>query len=199
MLYQTIRTEAWLYEMAQKGYFLVKVQGSQYVFELRSPHKCNYFVMTPEAGTNSDAWVFREFEQRLGRRIPCFGFSLFSPSHVLLVNPEEIESQSSIIAYYFQYRNYRLLMRFRRNAIFSAIFFILAVLVNVLRFPAYAFVLFPYLLVSGVLLFHYSFSYFSFRKDCISLGFTKPERKPTRPGYKDSVKTENSTGDGSLC
>ncbi len=183
MLYQTIKTEEWLHKMAQNGLSLVNVQGSQYRFKQTSPHECNYFIMTPETGTNSDGWVFYEFEQQLGKRIPCSGFSSFSPSHVLLVNHEVSDSQASMISYYFQYRNYRLLKRFRRNAINSAIFFFLGTVISTIQFPAHAAVLFPYLLGSGLLLFHFSLSYLSFRKDCLSLGFTKPGKKPRRPGY----------------
>ena len=183
MLYQTISTETWLHEMAQNGLSLVEVQESQYMFERTSSPECNYFIMTPETGTNSDVWVFHEFERALGKRIPRLGSSFFSPSHILLVNHDVSDNQASLISYYFQYRNYRLLLRFRRNATFSAIFFILGALICVLRFPAYAVALFPYLLVSGLLLFHFLISYFSFRKDCISLGFAKPEAKPQRPGY----------------
>ena len=183
VLYQTIRTEAWLREMAQNGFSLVEVQGNQYMFNRTSSHECNYFIMTPEAGTDSDAWVFHEFERVLGKRILCSGYSFFSPSHIIMVNHDVSDNQASLISYYFQYRNYRILLRFRRNAIFSSIFFILGGLVSILRFPAYVFALFPYLLVSGLLLLHHYISYFLFRKDCISLGFTKPEQKPKRPGY----------------
>lgn len=183
VLCQTIKTEEWLHKMAQNGLLLVDVQGSLYRFKHTSPRKYHFFIMTPEAGTNSDVWVFHEFNQRLGKRIPCLGPSFFSPSHILLVNHEISDNQSSMIAYYFQYRNYRLLNRFRRNALCSSIFFFLGAVISIIRFPVYAIALFPYLLVSGFLLLHYFLSYLSFRKDCLSLGYTKPGKRPRRPGY----------------
>lgn len=169
--------------MAQNGLSLSNVHGVRYEFKPVTPQECFYFVMTPEAGTNSDVWVFYEFEKELGKRISCSGTSFFSPSHILLVTHEVLESQSDVITYYFQYRNYRLLKRFRKNTIFSSIFFFIGVLICSLRFPVYAIALFPYLLVSGLFLIHFLISYFSFHKNCVQQGFTKPARKPHRPGY----------------
>lgn len=183
MLCQTIKTEEWLHKMAQNGRILVSVHGSQYNFKQTSPHEYYYFVMTPEAGTNSDVWVFHEFEQEMGKRIPCSGYSFFSPSHILLVTNKNSGSQSDLISYYIRYRNYRLLKRFRKNAIVAALFFLLGTMTSVVRFPNYAVALFPYILVSGLLLFHFIISFYLFHKDCLQQGCTKPAQKPKRPGY----------------
>lgn len=182
-LSQTISTEDWLQKMGNEGYALVEVSGNAYRFLHRVPQSSRYFVMTPESGNNSDVWVFHEFEQQLGRRIPCVGSTLFSPSHILVVTQDAMRNQAELVSYYYRYRNYRLLGRFRRNALFSAAFFSLGLLVSILRMPWHAVVLFPYLLISGFLFLHSCYSYFSFHKDCVSLGYSKPAQKPRRPGY----------------
>ena len=197
VLCQTIKTEKWLHKMAQDGFVLVNVRGNQYRFELTSPQKCFYFAMTPETGTNSDVWVFHELEQKAGKKITCSGPSFFSPSHMLLINETNLEGKSAIIFYYYQYRNYRLLKRFRRNAIFSSIFLVLGVVMGSLRFPLYIADLFPYLLVSGLLLLHFSVSYFLFHKDCVQSGYTDPAKKPQRP-QKTGEGDKGGQGDGSV-
>lgn len=130
-LTQTISTEAWLHKMAQDGLLLESVQGSKYKFKKGSPADIYYFMMTPETGTNSDSWVFYEFEQKMGKQTPCNGLSLFSPSLMLMAGREEVDRQSELISYYFCYRNYRLLRRFKRNSIGFSIFFILSTFVCV--------------------------------------------------------------------
>ena len=183
VLCQTIKTEQWLHMMAQLGLTLVETNGSRYWFKQTTPNDCFYFIMTPEPGTNSDVWIFHEFEQTMGKRISCAGTSFFSPSHILLLRCEVSESESAVTSYYFQYRNYRLLKRFRRNSMFSSIFFLIGVVISFLQFPAYAAALFPYVLVNGLLLFHFLISYLSFRKDCLHRGYANPAKKPHRPGY----------------
>lgn len=182
-LARTISTEAWLQKMAHEGLLLESVSGSKYKFKKVSPVDVYYFMMTPETGDNSDRWVFYEFEQKMGKRIPCNGSSLFSPSHMLMVGREEVDRQSNLISYYFCYRNYRLLRRFKRNSMGFFIFFILGTVVCLYRIPAYWFALFPYLATSGFLCFHSLYSYFCFRSECRSIGFLDPSKKPARPGY----------------
>lgn len=169
--------------MAYEGLLLENVSGSNYQFKKVSPSDVYYFIMTPETGNNSDGWVFYEFEQKAGKRIPCNGSTLFSPSHVLVVDKEAVDHQSALVLYYFRYRNYRLLRRFKRNTISSLIFFIFGSVICFWRMPMYAIALFPYLLVSGVLCFHFLYSYFHFCSECLSIGFVEPSKKPTRPGY----------------
>lgn len=69
-LAQTIRTENWLHDMAQKGFFLRQLSGTNYWFEQGEPRDVRYFLMSPEIGSNSDSWVFYEFERKMGKRIP---------------------------------------------------------------------------------------------------------------------------------
>ena len=69
LLAQTIRTENWLHDMAQKGFFLRQVSGTNYRFEQGEPGDVRYFLMSPEIGSNSDSWVFYEFERKMGKRI----------------------------------------------------------------------------------------------------------------------------------
>ena len=69
-LAQTIRTENWLHDMAQKGFFLRQLSGTNYRFEQGEPGNVRYFLMSPEIGSNSDSWVFYEFERKMGKRIP---------------------------------------------------------------------------------------------------------------------------------
>lgn len=106
MLYQTIKMEEWLCQMAHKGLLLVSVQGNQYIFKQTSPQHYSYFVMSPETGTYSDAWVFYEFEQQTGKRIPCAGFSFFSPSHILQFQSDISDSKAPLISYYYQHRRH---------------------------------------------------------------------------------------------
>lgn len=87
-LAQTIRTENWLRDMAQKGFFLRQLSGTNYRFEQGEPRDVRYFLMSPEIGSNSDSWVFYEFERKMGKRIPCEGKSFVGPSHVLAVDGE---------------------------------------------------------------------------------------------------------------
>lgn len=124
-LAQTIRTENWLRDMSQKGFFLRQVSGTNYRFEQGEPRDVRYFLMSPEIGSNSDSWVFYEFERKMGKRIPCEGKSFVGPSHVLAVDGEAADCQAPLAAYYYQYRNYRLLKRLLRNAVGSAVIFLL--------------------------------------------------------------------------
>lgn len=181
MLWKTIKVEEWLHKMAIDGFILSKVQGDKYWFTQTVPQSHNYFVMSPETGANSEDWVFYEFELHSGKRIPCEGNPFLRPSHMLQVRKVDAEPQVLLQSYYYQYRNYRLLKRFKRNASFSAIFLLLGVLVSIIGFPGNAIALFPYVLGSGLLLYHSIFSYLSFRKDCLSLGFTSPQKRPIRP------------------
>lgn len=183
MLYQTIRTEEWLQEMAQNGRNVERVQGSMFQFVLTQPSDSRYFVMTPESGKNSDDWIFHEFALQLGQVVPCSGPSLLSPSHLLRVKQHITVEQFSLVTYYYQFRNYRLLKRFKRNAAFAGVFFLFGLLDSIWGFPVHAVALLPYTIVSGLFFFHFFRSYVLFRKDCLMMGFEKPERKPKRPGY----------------
>ena len=182
-LSQTILTEEWLHKMAQDGYSLEEVSGSVYKFSKKTPQEDAFFIMTPETGTNSDIWVFREFEHYLGNRIPCSGVGILAPTHVLRVKKESLDSQGPLISYYYQYRNYRLLRRFRRNTVFSTLIFLLGIFVCIMGGLDDMVVLLPYMLCGGILSFHFCYSYLAFRKNCITLGFTQPTDKPKRPGY----------------
>lgn len=125
-LAQTIRTENWLHDMAQKGFFLRQLSGANYWFEQGEPGDVRYFLISPEIGSNSDSWVFYEFERKMGKRIPYEGMSFTGPSLVLAVDGKAVDCQAPLAAYYYQYRNYRLLKRLLRNAVGSAAFFLLA-------------------------------------------------------------------------
>lgn len=125
-LAQTIRTENWLHDMAQKGFFLRQLSGTNYWFEQGEPGDVRYFLMSPEIGSNSDSWVFYEFERKMGKRIPYEGMSFTGPSLVLAVDGKAVDCQAPLAAYYYQYRNYRLLKRLFRNAVGSAAFSSLA-------------------------------------------------------------------------
>ncbi len=204
VLHQTIKTEKWLQEKAHEGLVLVEVRGSKYAFMKTTPQEYNYFVMTPETGTNSDAWVFHEFKHQKGQtQIPCTGIPFLSPSNILLINCAITNVQSPLISYYYRYRNYRLLRRFRRNTICSALFLLIGVGVMIKETLSYMIALFPYALGFGLLLLHSLLSYLVFYKDCTLNGYIKPEKKPAHPGWDsktedDSSVPSNKTGDGSL-
>ena len=176
-LAQTIRTENWLHDMAQKGFFLRQLSGNNYWFEQGEPGDVRYFLMSPEIGSNSDSWVFYEFERKMGKRIPYEGTSFTGPSLVLAVDGKAVDCQAPLAAYYYQYRNYRLLKRLLRNAVGSAAFFLLGLASDPFGTPAFL----PYLLGSAILCVHFLLSFFRFRKDCISSGTPRPMQKPSRP------------------
>lgn len=176
-LAQTIRTENWLRDMAQKGFFLRQLSGANYRFEQGEPRDVRYFLMSPEIGSNSDGWVFYEFERKMGKRIPCERKSFVGPSHVLAVAGEAVDSQAPLAAYYYRYRNCRLLKRLLRNAVGSAVLFLLGLACDPFGTPAFL----PYLLGSAVLCVHFLLSFFRFRKDCIFSGTPRPMQKPSRP------------------
>lgn len=176
-LAQTIRTENWLRDMSQKGFFLRQVSGTNYRFEQGEPRDVRYFLMSPEIGSNSDSWVFYEFERKMGKRIPCEGKSFVGPSHVLAVDGVAADCQAPLAAYYYQYRNYRLLKRLLRNAVGSAVIFLLGLACDPFGTPAFL----PYLLGSAFACVHFLLSFFRFRKDCISSGTPRPMQKPSRP------------------
>ena len=176
-LAQTLRTENWLHDMAQKGFFLRQLSGTNYWFEQGEPGDVRYFLMSPEIGSNSDSWVFYEFERKMGKRIPYEGMSFTGPSLVLAVDGKAVDCQAPLAAFYYQYRNYRLLKRLLRNAVGSAAFFLLGLASDPFGTPAFL----PYLLGSAVLCVHFLLSFFRFRKDCISSGIPRPMQKPSRP------------------
>lgn len=174
---QTIRTENWLHDMAQKGFFLRQLSGTNYWFEQGEPGDVRYFLMSPEIGSNSDSWVFYEFERKMGKQIPYEGMSFTGPSLVLAVDGKAVDCQAPLAAYYYQYRNYRLLKRLLRNAVGSAAFFLLGLASDPFGTPAFL----PYLLGSAILCVHFLLSFFRFRKDCISSGTPRPMQKTSRP------------------
>lgn len=133
--------------------------------------------MSPEIGSNSDSWVFYEFERKMGKQIPYEGMSFTGPSLVLAVDGKAVDCQAPLAAYYYQYRNYRLLKRLLRNAVGSAAFFLLGLASDPFGTPAFL----PYLLGSAVLCVHFLLSFFRFRKDCVSSGTPRPMQKPSRP------------------
>ena len=98
-LAQTIRTENWLHDMAQKGFFLRQLSGTNYWFEQGEPGDVRYFLMSPEIGSNSDSWVFYEFERKMGKRIPYEGMSFTGPSLVLAVDGKAVDCQAPLAAY----------------------------------------------------------------------------------------------------
>lgn len=103
LLAQTIRTENWLHDMAQKGFFLRQLSGNNYWFEQGEPGDVRYFLMSPEIGSNSDSWVFYEFERKMGKPIPYEGMSFTGPSLVLAVDGKAVDCQAPLAAYYYQY------------------------------------------------------------------------------------------------
>ena len=103
--------------------------------------------------------------------------SFTGPSLVLAVDGKAVDCQAPLAAYYYQYRNYRLLKRLLRNAVGSAAFFLLGLASDPFGTPAFL----PYLLGSAVLCVHFLLSFFRFRKDCVSSGTPRPMQKPSRP------------------
>ena len=189
-LVKSIEIELWLSEMARNGYHLHHITSGKYYFRRGLPKNRQYFLMSPESGTNSDTWLFCDFQQTCGNRIPCDGTRFFSPSLALEVKQNVADKNPSLIRYYYQYRNYLLLRRMRRNAIAITIFTLLALLLCLFDYPSSLLVLFPYLVVS-ISLCPFSFaSFIRFKKSCIDAGYKSPENKPQHP---------SNTGDGSLC
>lgn len=161
---------------------LESVTGNKYKFKKAPPCDVIYFLMTPETGRDSDRWVFYDFQKEMGVQIVCDGMNLFSPSHILAIEREKMERKPNLCAYFFQYRNYRLLRRFKCNSIFAGVFWLLGMLVCLLE-PAYIMPMIPYLVVDGLMCVHFVYSYLHFYKECCLTGASEPSKKPAHPGY----------------
>lgn len=180
-LAQSIDVELWLSDMAAKGYMLSKIDRRKWIFRKGESVECRFFLMNPDIGTNSDGWVFYEFERCFGRKIPCVGPYIFSPSRALVSFPPLIDQHSVLIDYYYKYRNYRLIRRFLRSALLS--FGVCFVGVILVLFGSFYnnIALLPYIIVSLFLGAYNVLSFFRFRNSCNRQGWSKPLQRPKRP------------------
>lgn len=179
VLAQTIHTEAWLRSQAQNGHILCKLSGSKYFFKSGPSQDILYFTMSPEPGTNSEFWAYLEFRQKMGASIPQQGLAFAAPANVLSVNAEAAQNQEELVDYYFRYRNYRLLRRFRRNALLGGGLFLAALCCSL---SGSVFSMLWALALFGMTAFSL-WSYFCFHRACLRCGHTEPQKKPRRPGY----------------
>jgi len=180
-LAKTIDVEDWLSNMATNGFILQRITNCKYYFIKSAPVNTDYFLMSPEVGTNSDGWVFYEFCQNFGDRIPSIGPSFMSPSHALIVNCTTEANNQQLIEYYYKYRNYRTTRRLFRNSAISLFFAAMCILVGVLGTRNHLIALFPYLIGSMILFVHFAFSFHYFTRSCSKHNHKKPMKKPLRP------------------
>lgn len=181
-LSRTPDTEEWLHQMAEEGLALDHICGRRFYFK-RSDSQClRYFLLEPESGTNSEAWVYYEFLQMGGKCIQSQGSTVLSPSLALAVDLGAEQAHLDLYRYYYSYRNYRYLRRFCRNAL---VFLVGAAVSAVLYALGGAGLLFL-LQYGGIFLLIGLFQAFSARRfvqSCKRLEQPCGWKKPRRPGY----------------
>lgn len=120
--------EKWLNCMAENGHVLSKVEGRNFWFTSEEPKKLHFFVLSPEKGANSSSWIYYEFLEKGGTKIPHLGSSFMSPNLILMISDDKYQENPSLYSYYFRHRNHRLLHRFVTNIAASAVMFAMSIL-----------------------------------------------------------------------
>ena len=175
-------TEQWLNHMAAQGFVLTKIEGRTFCFEPNHEEPVSYFMLSPETGANNSAWIYYEFLENGGIRIPHSGTSFLSPDLVLKIPNQKYQENEQLYRYYFMHRNYRMIHRLVSNIILSMMFFFLCIIVFCMD-SHYMFSLlcicFGSLFVgldNAMMLFH-------FTKSCRMQGLPAMWNRPRRPGY----------------
>lgn len=174
--------EEWLHHMAMNGLILDHICGHKFYFKRTASRCIYYFLLNSDIGANSEDWVYYEFLQMGGNRIPFQGSSLFSPRLVLAIDICTCQDNGDLYRYYYSYRNYRTLHRLRRNALVCVLGIIICLLLYVLQ----AVSLWFFLQYGGIFLLLCVFQIFSilhYVRSCKSQGQPCHWKKPNRPGY----------------
>lgn len=174
--------EEWLHHMAMNGLILDHVCGHKFYFKRATSRCIHYFLLNSDIGANSEDWVYHEFLQMGGNRIPFQGVSLFSPRLILAIDICTHQDNRDLYRYYYSYRNYRTLHRLRRNALVCIGVILACILLYVIQAAGLWFLL----QYGGTFLLLGMFQIFSILRyvhSCKSQGQPCQWKKPNRPGY----------------
>lgn len=174
--------EAWLHHMAMNGLILDHICGHKFYFKRTAGRCIYYFLLNSDIGASSEDWVYYEFLQMGGNRIPFQGSSLFSPRLVLAIDICTYQDNGDLYRYYYSYRNYRALHRLRRNAFVCVLGIAICLLLYVLQ----AIGLWFLAQYGGIFLFLCIFQILSilhYIRLCKSQEQPCDWRRPNRPGY----------------
>lgn len=174
--------EQWLHEMALQGLMLSEIKGRTFYFQAAEAEPVFYFMLSPERGGSNPAWVYYEFLENGGIRIPHHGSSHLSPNLVLKIPNHIFYENKKLYRYYFAHRNYRLYHRFVTNILLSLIFFFLGTITIHLD-RIYLISLFGWLLGSFLVGLYNAISLHHFLKFCRTQGIPAMWKRPRRPGY----------------
>jgi len=176
-----VEAEKWLNRMAQKGNILSKVEGRNYFFKSGEPQDLHYFMLSPAVEANNGSWVFYEFLEKGGTRIPYSGISFLSPNLILAISDEKYRQDPQMYSYYFRHRDHRLLRRLA--VIIANSLFMLAC--SILLICADSSLLFPLLFIAIGAFMIGSLNAAMLVQLCVSMrsaGLPIAWRKPKRPG-----------------
>lgn len=165
-----------------KGLVLDHICGHKFYFKRTAGRCIRYFMLNSDIGVNSEDWVYYEFIQMGGKRIPFQGSSLFSPRLVLAIDMGIYQVNVDLYQYYCNYRNYRALHRLCRNAFVCILGVLICILLYALRAVGPWFLLqygaiFLLLCIFQMLsILHYVYSCKRLQQPC-------HWKRPNRPGY----------------
>lgn len=186
-LSQIPETEMWLHHMAMKGLVLDHMCGGRFYFKKDGGQCLYYFLLSSDIGVNNEAWVYYEFLQTGGKRIPVQGSSFLIPRLALVADTKSCENNFHLYKYYYSYRNYRMLHRFIRNILVC----MFGVLMCTFLYMCESVNLGFFLQYGGACLllcvFH-AFSLAYYRHSCKKQGLPCHWKKPPRPGYGSKQK-----------
>lgn len=176
-----IDTEQWLNNMAKQGLMLSKIEGRTFYFKPTDAEQVFFFMLSPEKGANSSDWIYYEFLENGGIRIPHHGTSHMSPNLVLKISSQEYQKNEELFHYYYLHRNYRLFHRLVSNILLSMFFFLLNIAVICVDYYLLSLL---YICIGSLLVgIHNSISLFCFLTACRSQGIPATWKRPRRPGY----------------
>lgn len=172
-------TEKWLNEKASQGWILTHVEDYRFYFRKTDPFICRYFLLNPETGTNSELWLYHEFQRFTKNTVPCIG----SVKRALFVSEPVYSANVDMIQYFFHYRNYRIARRYAEYITAGIILIgIGTIAVAFLRAKAIAAMLQCFVL--GLLLVLYNSLCFLRLSRINATHFRDLLKKPCRPGYE---------------
>lgn len=176
-----LQTEQWLNAMAKRGFVLQKIEGTKFHF-ISKEEAVTFFMLSPERGSNSSSWVYYEFLNTGGIRIPHFGTSHLSPNLVLKIPNEKYHKNNELYDYFYEHRNYRLIHRLVSNALLSVMLFLLCVAVLFIESSFFSSLF--YISIGSLLVgIHNSIELFRLIKACKLQGMPVTWKRPKRPGY----------------
>lgn len=175
-LCEVLNSERWLADMAASGWLLQSIDATNCFFNEITPIKCRFFLLDPEPGNNSEAWLFFDIEKLGGKKIPCRGPFFFSPRLALFIQASNDPKENELVDYYYKYRNWRLARRFLGNTVALLICTLISASVVIWETERF----FPFLIVCTLLLSMLVISLSRFLRTC---GGMHALIKPGRPGY----------------